>query len=122
MAGRAASAHRRLGTLTVALAVVMAFTRVYVVAHFPLDVVTGLLVGAAVAWASYAIVGRLVRHLVVILAHTPIRPLLTSATKPSSLLSPVCPTSGGMGKCSEYEGEAAAGGWRAGGTTTGRPR
>ena len=71
-------AHRRLGILTVTLAVAMAFTRVYVGTHFPLDVIVGLLVGAAVAWASYALVGRLARQLVETLVRTPVRPLLTS--------------------------------------------
>lgn len=70
---------RALGILTLALAVAMACTRVYVGAHFPLDVIAGLLIGAAIAWASYVLVGRPVRHLVVLLARTRVRPLLTSA-------------------------------------------
>ena len=53
MAGAAAVGllvvSRRLGALAVAAALVMAFTRVYVGAHFPVDVVAGLAVGAAVA-------------------------------------------------------------------------
>jgi membrane-associated phospholipid phosphatase len=41
--------NRRLGVLAAALAVLMAMARVYVGAHFPLDVVAGLIVGGAVA-------------------------------------------------------------------------
>lgn len=80
MAGAVAAgivmAHRRLGLVTVLLALLMALTRVYVGAHFPLDVVAGLLVGAAVAVASYAVVAPLVSRLVALLARTPVRLLL----------------------------------------------
>lgn len=72
-------ANRRLGLITAALAVLMAFARVYVGAHFPLDVVAGLLVGAAVAWVSNAVAGRWVRRLVELLARTPVRRLFTPA-------------------------------------------
>lgn len=41
--------NRRLGAVAAALALLMAATRVYVGAHFPLDVVAGLLLGGAVA-------------------------------------------------------------------------
>jgi len=71
--------HRRLGAVVVALALLMAFTRVYVGAHFPLDVVAGLVVGAAVALASYILVRPLVVRLLPALARTPVRVLLTSA-------------------------------------------
>lgn len=72
-------ANRRLGLLTAALAVLMAFTRVYVGAHFPLDVTVGLVVGALVALASYLLVRPVVVRLVEQLARTPVRPLLTAA-------------------------------------------
>jgi undecaprenyl-diphosphatase len=82
MAGAVAAgvwiANRRLGILTAALAVLMAFTRVYVGAHFPLDVAAGLLVGALVAVASYLLVRPVVVRLVEQLARTPLRPLLTA--------------------------------------------
>lgn len=41
--------HRTLGAVAVIAAVLMAFARVYVGAHFPVDVVAGLALGAAVA-------------------------------------------------------------------------
>jgi undecaprenyl-diphosphatase len=82
MAGAVAAgvwlANRRLGLVTAALAVLMAFTRVYVGAHFPLDVVAGLVVGAGIALASYLLVRPVVVRLVEMLARTPVRPLLTA--------------------------------------------
>jgi membrane-associated phospholipid phosphatase len=53
MAGAAAAglllASRRLGLLAAAAAVLMAFSRVYIAAHYPWDVLAGLTLGAAVA-------------------------------------------------------------------------
>jgi undecaprenyl-diphosphatase len=71
-------AHRGLGLITAFLALLMAFTRVYVGAHFPLDVAVGLLVGAAVALTSYLVVRPLVRRLVELLEHTRLRTLLAA--------------------------------------------
>ncbi len=70
--------HRRLGLLAVALAVLMAATRVYVGAHFPLDVVVGLMVGALVALVAYLAVRPLATRLVDMLARTAVRPLVTA--------------------------------------------
>lgn len=58
------------------LAVLMAATRVYVGAHFPLDVVAGLLVGAAIALASYRLVRPVAVRLVEAVARTPVRALV----------------------------------------------
>ena len=69
---------RRLGLAAAFLAVLMAGARVYVGAHWPLDVVTGLAVGAIVGVASYAVARPVVRPLVTTLARTPVRPLLTT--------------------------------------------
>ena len=79
MAGAAAAGlllvDRRLGLLAAVAAVLMAISRVYVGAHFPVDVFAGLVVGAAVALlvqlatpVLVPVVGRLVQ--------TPARPLL----------------------------------------------
>lgn len=70
--------NRRLGLLTVVLALLMAATRVYVGAHFPLDVAVGLAVGALVALVAYLAVRPVAARLVVLLAKTPVRPLLTA--------------------------------------------
>lgn len=62
MAGAAAVAlcfvSRRLGVVAGAAAVLMAFARVYVGAHFPVDVVAGLALGAAVAAGGWALLHR----------------------------------------------------------------
>ncbi len=85
MAGAVAAgillAHRRLGLVTAALALAMAFARVYVGVHFPLDVVVGLLVGATVSVACYLVAQRVGVRLVELLAGTPARPLLTAAPR-----------------------------------------
>lgn len=71
-------ANRRLGIVATALALLMALTRVYVGAHWPLDVVAGLVVGAAVCLVGYAAVRRLIAWIVLRLEATPLRPLLES--------------------------------------------
>ncbi len=73
---------RRLGLVAVAFALLMAFTRVYVGAHFPLDVVAGLLVGAVVVLVGHRLLLPLLRALVVRLERTPLRPLLAAEPTP----------------------------------------
>ncbi len=48
-------AHRRLGAVAVVAALLMAFSRVYIAAHYPWDVVAGLLLGAAVALLGWLV-------------------------------------------------------------------
>lgn len=83
MAGAVAAgvllADRRLGLVAAVLAVLMAADRVYVGAHFPLDVAAGLLVGAGVCAGSYLLARPLLLWLVRALARTPVRVLLTGA-------------------------------------------
>ncbi|GAB4008391.1 phosphatase PAP2 family protein [Nocardioides ultimimeridianus] len=80
MAGAAAVgvllANRRLGLITAALAALMALTRVYVGAHWPLDVVAGLAIGAGFALASYAVVRPLLVRIVERLGQSPLRVLV----------------------------------------------
>lgn len=47
--------NRRLGLVTAAAALLMAFARVYIAAHYPLDVLTGLVVGAAIALGGWVL-------------------------------------------------------------------
>lgn len=71
-------ANRRWGIVAVIAAGVMAFTRVYVGAHYPGDVVGGLALGALVtAVGCFALLSLLTR-LADRLTHTPIRLLLTN--------------------------------------------
>ncbi len=43
------SQHKKLGIVTVIMAALMAFTRLYVFVHFPTDIFGGMLVGASIA-------------------------------------------------------------------------
>ena len=85
MAGAVAAgvllSHRRLGLLAAAAAILMAFTRVYVGAHYPLDVIVGLLFGAAVTFFGYLAVRTLLILAVTGLARTPVRALLTTSQR-----------------------------------------
>ena len=49
---------RRLGLAAVAAAVLMAFARVYIAAHYPWDVLAGLVLGAAVAAFGWVLLRR----------------------------------------------------------------
>ena len=59
MAGAVAAAlllvSRRLGSAALAAALVMAFARVYIAAHYPWDVVVGLILGAAVSLLGWLV-------------------------------------------------------------------
>lgn len=70
-------AHRRLGLLAASLAVLMAADRVYVGAHYPVDVVAGLALGALVALAVQQCAG-LGTRLVERMAQGPMRSLVVA--------------------------------------------
>ena len=70
---------RRLGWTATVVALLMAATRVYVGAHWPLDVVAGLALGAAVAIAVVLLLRRPVTRLVERLRSTPVAPLLVTS-------------------------------------------
>ena len=69
----------RLGLAAVVAALLMAFTRVYVGAHYPVDVVAGLAVGAVVATATVLLADGPVSRLVERGRATRLRPLLSDA-------------------------------------------
>jgi undecaprenyl-diphosphatase len=80
MAGAAAAGlwlvDRRLGVVATVAAVLMAGSRVYIAAHYPHDVVAGLVVGAAVTLLGWLALRRLLTRLVEALTGTALRPLL----------------------------------------------
>ncbi|HEX5143403.1 MAG TPA: phosphatase PAP2 family protein [Mycobacterium sp.] len=67
-----------LAWVTVAAALLIAFSRVYVGAHYPQDVLAGLLLGAAVSVAGYLLVRGVLIRLIIALQATVLRPVLTS--------------------------------------------
>jgi len=68
--------NRTLGWIAALAAAAMAFSRVYIAAHYPLDVAAGLLLGAAVTLLGWILVRRLLLRLVEGARDTGLRPLL----------------------------------------------
>jgi membrane-associated phospholipid phosphatase len=68
----------RLGALGAIAAVLMAFSRVYIAAHYPSDVALGLLVGAAIATVALMVVRRPLTRLSAAVERTAARPVLTA--------------------------------------------
>ncbi len=81
--------NRRLGWVAAAAAVLMAFARVYIGAHYPHDVAAGLIVGATITLLGYLAARRVLGWLLSLLDHTPLRPILTT--------NPTTPTASGRG-------------------------
>ncbi|MCU1397312.1 MAG: UDP-diphosphatase [Acidimicrobiales bacterium] len=75
-------ANRRLGIAASVLAALMAFTRVYVGAHYPADVLAGLLLGGLVATAGWFVIVPILTRIGRWLCTTPLRPLVTRAPRP----------------------------------------
>ena len=70
---------RRLGIAASIAALLMAFARVYVAAHYPHDVVAGLAFGALVVLVGWWLLSRALTHVVDRLSATSMGPLLASA-------------------------------------------
>jgi undecaprenyl-diphosphatase len=74
-----------LGSVSLVLALVMAFSRVYIAAHYPYDVLAGLAVGAGVVLLGYVVVRKPLTQLVARLADTRLRPLVTDVSPASEV-------------------------------------
>ena len=70
---------RKLGLVAALAAALMAFSRVYIAAHYPSDVAAGLLLGAAVSLAGWALLRRVLIRVVIWVQTTRLRPLLVAA-------------------------------------------
>lgn len=83
MAGAAAAGlfyvRRRLGIIASVAALVLAFARVYIAAHWPRDVLAGLVLGIVVAVVVQLVLSRVLTWFVRRVSATPLRPLVTTA-------------------------------------------
>jgi undecaprenyl-diphosphatase len=71
----------RVGLLATLLALLLAFSRVYVGVHYPGDVVAGLLMGAAIAAIIWIVLRRPGTALALRLTRTPLRPLIAAGAR-----------------------------------------
>ncbi|WP_020100084.1 phosphatase PAP2 family protein [Mycobacterium sp. 360MFTsu5.1] len=74
-------ANRYLGMVAAAAAVLMAFARVYVGAHYPSDVLAGLVLGGVVSSAGYFLFRPLLRRLLDVIERTRLRGLVTATPR-----------------------------------------
>lgn len=56
--------YKKTGSIALAIAVLVAFSRVYLYVHYPTDVVCGALLGTAFAFVSYFIVNKIYSKIV----------------------------------------------------------
>lgn len=68
----------RLGVISWLIALIIAFSRVYVGVHYPQDVLAGLALGAVVAVLGVFLVVPIMARIVEWLGRTPLRPLVAS--------------------------------------------
>jgi len=69
---------RRIGTAALLLALLLAFSRIYVGVHYPSDVAGGLAIGAAVGVLVVLTLRQAATTVASRLLHTPLRPLIVS--------------------------------------------
>lgn len=67
-----------LGSVSLVFALLLAFSRVYIAAHYPYDVLTGLAVGAIVVFVGYFVLRKAIEFAITKLLKTPLQPLFTA--------------------------------------------
>lgn len=72
-----------LGSIALLFALLLAFSRVYIGAHYPQDVLAGLIVGALVVFIGYALLRKPLLAVLRWAEHTPLRTLLVSTPRPA---------------------------------------
>lgn len=70
--------NRKLGLIAGLAAALMAFSRVYIAAHYPLDVAAGLLLGVAVTLIGWALLRRFLLQVVRRMRGSGLRPLVAA--------------------------------------------
>lgn len=83
-----------LAWITTLAALLLAFARVYIAAHYPHDVAVGLLLGAAVALLGWLLLRSVLTRLITWLHATRLRPLLTATDHDPARVAPAAPASG----------------------------
>lgn len=71
-----------LGSISLVFALLLAFSRVYIGAHYPYDVAAGLALGAVVVLAGYLVVRKPLVFFIMKTADTPLRALITNKPAP----------------------------------------
>jgi undecaprenyl-diphosphatase len=88
MAGAVAASlflvDRLLGEIAVVAAILIAFSRVYIGADYPFDVLAGLGLGIVVAVVGWLVARGMLTKVVQRLGSTPLRPLVTTNTQPAT--------------------------------------
>ncbi len=90
--------NRRLGIIAGVAALLMAFARIYVGAHWPGDVEVGLVLGALVAIGGFKILKRPAVAIVVFFMRTPLRPLLVAGNATATLRPHTAAETGSTGR------------------------
>ena len=80
--------NRHLGIMATIAAVAMAFARVYVGAHYPGDVLGGLVLGAVVVVGLYKLAMIGLGPIATALARSPLRTLITSEPRTATVIDP----------------------------------